>query len=485
MIRRLLSETMIYGMGQVSQQLLALVTLPIFARILTPADYGMIETLATLTAVVGIVASLQFTTGIQRRYFDYAATQVQERQRVIVTALATVALTDLLLLALSGPWCESIMRYFQGAPGSGRLLFISLAGSFAAILLSLCQEVHRLHRRPWAYSLIALSGAVIWTVCGLYYVFWAKAGVWGYVWGGTLANLVTLAVGLVSIRADLGRTFSRLDLREMLAIALPWIPTAASAWLMGLADRMVMNHWVGLADIGYYGVGQKCTRLISIVIMAFGAAWSPFVLSLFAEDPDQEKRVRAAITPFLFAALSLPAVILTGIAPEVIRLLASETFLPAAAVVAPLCLGMVGYGMTQTTCIGISLAKQTRYFAFYSMVSGILNVVLNLLLVPTWGTAGSAWATAISFVVLNVLYYRKSQQLHPTPFAAHRLIIMSALTTVTVTVLGYVQPLGWRLVGVAAFLPLVYLLGAVDRQQVRAYVQQGWGSVRPWLSGAR
>jgi O-antigen/teichoic acid export membrane protein len=305
----------------------------------------------------------------------------------------------------------------------------------------------------------------------------------GYVWGGLLAVLMTLPIALWTVRHDLRGRPVRADLIDMLQVALPWIPTAASAWLMGLADRLVLNHWVDLTQIGYYGIGQKATRLIGLLLMAFGSAWSPFIFSLFSEDPERERQVRARITTLYLVALGFAAVVLTGLAPEIIRILASDAFLPAVAVIAPLCISQVGYGLTTTTMTALSLVKRTGYIATFSLITGILNVALNLLFVPYYGIVGSAWATAISFVVLNVLYYRTTQKLYPTPFEPRRLLITSALTITAVCTLSMTGPLWLRLLIILAFPAAAYALGGLDRSELKPYLRQGIALVRRRPSG--
>lgn len=91
-LRRLFRHVLVYGAGRLGIQLFVLLTLPIMTRILTPADYGVIEAVATMMSVVAIFATLSLDSAVQRSYYDYAPEQVTERKRVVSTALwATVA----------------------------------------------------------------------------------------------------------------------------------------------------------------------------------------------------------------------------------------------------------------------------------------------------------------------------------------------------------------------------------------------------------
>jgi O-antigen/teichoic acid export membrane protein len=472
MIRRLASDTVVYGLGQVSQQLLAFITLPIFARILSPADFGVLETLATVTAVIGLVASLQFDSAMQRRYFDYPAEATDERRRVIVTAMLSVLAWDLLLFAAVTPFGGPIMRHLQIDDG-GTLLMLALAPQFLTIPLTLCREVLRLQRRPWAYTLTALANSGLWLVCGLFFVTYRHAGVPGYLWASALAVILTLPLAGWLIRHELRARFSAVDFKAMLHFALPLIPAGATMWLLSLADRLILNQWVDLAALGHYGIGQKMTRLITLLFMAFGTAWSPFIYALYAEDPQREKQVRATISPIYFAVLAFAGVLMTGLAPEIIHLVVSDAFLPAVAVVGPLSLGLIGSGLSQLLCTGISLSKQTGYFALHMGICSLITVMMNLLLVPRWGITGSAWASAAGFATLNVLYYHTGQRVYPTPYPLFRLLTMALLTIATSCLLSATPGLAWRLMTIAGFLPAAVLLGAVDRQQTMTWIRLG------------
>jgi O-antigen/teichoic acid export membrane protein len=470
---------MIYGLGHVSQQVLALVTLPIFARLLSPAEYGLLETLATVSAVVGLVAYFCLDSGLQRIYFDYPPEQREQRRGVVVTALAAVAVWNILLLLVLSPACEMTMRWLQGPPGSGTILWMALASQSLAYPSQLAREVLRLQHRPWAYSILALAQSVLWLAGSLYFIAWRHDGIHGYYLGSLLAvaGIFPLAMGM--IWSELKGRINRHDLLAMLRFAGPLVPAAGAGWLMTMVDRLILNHWLDISAIGYYGMAQKTTRLIGLITMAFSVSWAPLILQLAAQDPDQEKQLRARVAPIYFLALGFAAVALTGLAPEVIDLLASATFAPAAALVGPLCLGAVGTGLTALLATGISLAKQTRYFAVFTIACGLVNVAANLLLVPFFGAAGSAWATAFSFALLNLAYYRTAQRLMPAPHDGRALIAIAGLTVAFTVLAGQTSALSPRLVLVLAFLPVAYMAGLLDRQLVRTAVAQGWGRWRP------
>ena len=107
------------------------------------------------------------------------------------------------------------------------------------------------------------------------------------------------------------------------------------------------------------------------------------------------------------------AVGLTAYAREAILFVATDRYLPAALAIGPLSLGFMAYASTQVTAGGISITKQTHYVALYSWIAALLNVVLNLPLIPRWGMVAASWTTAIAYTFLTVAYGVTSYRLWP------------------------------------------------------------------------
>src|SRR5215207_5820438 len=118
-IRRLSTQTLVYGIGGVALQLVGVITLPIFARVFSPADYGILELGMTAAAILMIVVDGGMASASQRSYFDYGDADEAPRRRVLNTALPL----------------------------------------FAAAQFS--REVLRLEFRPWAYLVASVAAAAV------------------------------------------------------------------------------------------------------------------------------------------------------------------------------------------------------------------------------------------------------------------------------------------------------------------------------------
>ncbi len=142
-------------------------------------------------------------------------------------------------------------------------------------------------------------------------------------------------------------------------------------------------------------------------------------------------------------------------------------------VVGVLSTGVVLFAIANIASSGIALARRTKYIAAYTAIATLLNVALNLLLIPAWGMIGAATATAAAYALLAVLYYRKAQQLYPTPFLTRR-TLTALLVGCPLMAIGAlpIEPEGLavaiKLLTIALFVLAIWRLRLLDDEEFHA-----------------
>ena len=261
----------------------------------------------------------------------------------------------------------------------------------------------------------------------------------------------------------------------MLAFGLPLVPTALAMWALMLVDRLMLGRLAGLDDVGQYAAANRVVAVLLLGVTAFATAFGPYALSLYSEDRELEKRVRARALTYLTAALTLGALVLALFARELLALLAPG-YDRAYQAVGLVALGAVSFGVSSVAMAGISFARRTGWFAVLTLGAAALNIGLNLILIPAFGMIGAAAATAIAFAALAAGHYVVSQRLYPTPYDPVRMVGIVALGAVLAP-LGLVDvdregvELLVKLAAVAAFLVSMRAVGVVRAGQLRAAIR--------------
>jgi O-antigen/teichoic acid export membrane protein len=480
-IRRLGSQTIVYGIGGIALQVVGVITLPIFARVFEPSDYGIVELGMVMSSICLIVVDGGMASASQRSFFDHGDDEQAIRRRILSTALlfqlALGALMALVLAAIAGPLSEAL---FDGRDEPGMLVLIGITLP-ALAAAQFTREVLRLHFRAWSYVTASVAGAVVGTVVSVLAVVSWDAGVEGP-FIGVLAGAVAGAVyGLALVWRDLTARPSRRELSIMLRFGIPLIPTALSLWSLSVIDRVMLGRLADLDELGQYAIAARIGLPVLLIVTAFSVAFSPFTFSLYQQDPEHEKRVRGRVLLYLTAALSGLALVVGLFAREVVEVVA-PAFDESFEAVGLVAFGLALFGISGVVVSGISISRQTHWLALYSVVAAVVNIVLNLVLIPPLGQVGAALATLVSYAVLTALYYHRAQLVYPTPYRLGAVVgtIALGLALVPLGAIEYDDTLVGLVVRCAALVVFAVALrvtGVVRPQDLRRAVA--------WVRGVR
>jgi O-antigen/teichoic acid export membrane protein len=464
-VRRLGRQTLIYGVGGVALQLVGIVTLPIFARVFSPADYGVIELASVVMAILMIVVDGGMASASQRSYFDHGDDAEAQRRRILVTALlfqlALSAIVATALALFAGPLSRAL---FDGREAAGLLMIVgAMLPAFA--LAQFTREILRLEFRAWSYLASSIAGAAVGAAISILAVVTWDQGVEGPFIGLLAGSGVSAVYGLALVWRRLVARPSRRELDIMLRFGLHLIPTALSLWALSLIDRVMLARLADLDELGQYAIASRIALPVLLLVTALGVAFSPFALSLFQEDPQREKDVRARVLTDFIAALALTGLVFALWAQELTELVA-PAFDEAFRAVGLVAFGLVAFGISSVAVAGISFARETKWLTLYSGAAALLNIALNLVLIPPLGMIGAGVATLCAYILLAILYYRRAQILYRTAYrgAAVAGIFVAG---VALSSLGAVDYDSWlvatavKLGAVGAFLLALRALGVI------------------------
>jgi O-antigen/teichoic acid export membrane protein len=312
-------------------------------------------------------------------------------------------------------------------------------------------------------------------------------------YGTLVGNALTAVVAFAAIRNELIGRFSFPELRRMFLYGIPLIPTSIALWGVSLIDRSLLIKLGGAplkghaamlkaeAATGQYAVANRYGALMLFAITAFTLAYGPFQLSLWQEDAELEKAVRARMLTYLSVALVGVAMLLALFAREITTIIAPR-YTQAYEAVGLLTMSGAVFGVSNLVLFGIGITRRTGYIALYTGVALVFNVVLNVLLIPPWGMMGSAFATLVAYAVLAGFYYHRSQILYPTPYELGKTVKAVALGGLAMVV-GVIRfdalgvSLAVKAATAVAFAASLWLFGVLDHDDL--------GGLRAVLSRVR
>lgn len=468
---RLAGDSLVYGLGGVANQAVAVLLVPIYARELGPAGVGVTGVLNAAVSLSLMLVGLALPQAFFRWYLREAETHL-ERARVLRTVLgirlaASLAGAAMLLMA-----AIPLTALLYG--GAHLLVFalvapIVLFDSFNAIPLSFL----RAERRPRDYVAISVTRAMTGTVVILGLVIGAGVGVLGVALGAAIAAGLSAAIGAWAlVRAGMLRpSLDRSLARPMLGFALPLVPAGIAGWALNLSDRPLLQVLTGdTGTVGVYTLGYTAGLVINaLVVQPFALAWGAAHWEISRAD-DAPPTFARALTWFLALAAGV-ALLLSAIGTDLIRILAGPAFEASRYIVPFSAFAYVLYGAHVIASSGLSITGRSRLVALTMGVAATAAVVLNLVLIPLLGMYGAAISTIAGYLLLAVLSGGLSRRHYPVPWQLGRAVLILAVAgaLAAAAVLGPDHVL-WRLGCVAAYPPLLLGLRIVRLDGARTLV---------------
>jgi O-antigen/teichoic acid export membrane protein len=204
-------------------------------------------------------------------------------------------------------------------------------------------------------------------------------------------------------------------IRSMLAFGVPTIFSDIAAWVLQGSDRYLLEHFSSAAAVASYGVAYVLGGVLSPVLLApWGLAWVPIMYSV-AKREDAAHIFKLVFrwwsSILLFAAFGLSL-----ISTVVLYTLFPVSYRVANPVIPIITLSTMLQGVWYIFMIGVNIRRKTTLEFVYVVIAAVVNLVLNLFLIPLYGAIGAAAATLVAYIVLTIVSYVMNQRIYPVGF---------------------------------------------------------------------
>lgn len=217
-----------------------------------------------------------------------------------------------------------------------------------------------------------------------------------------MAHGIMLFVIWAFVGRKLNFSFDFRLFKPLVRIGFPSIFGLFAFLIIDYADRQMIERMLGLSYLGVYSIGYSFGMVMTIAVGAFGTAWSPFFMS-YATRHDEACLVFARVLSYYVIGFGSMIVLCFFIAKPVVLMMTESSFHEAWVV-----LGLVAGSYALKGCYliflpGIYFADKLHYQSIIEWVAALINIGLNIWLIPVYGIFGAAMATFLSYLILPVL----------------------------------------------------------------------------------
>jgi O-antigen/teichoic acid export membrane protein len=470
---RLLKDSLIYSLGGFAGHFIGVFLVPIFTRIFSPNDYGIIDLIGAVTTFLNLflISGLDSATG--RYYVD--AEEDDDRKLTASTALyyliALSFFTVLVLICFS----KEVTTVVFGDSANSIFLTVALGAIPFSVLFASCHNLLKFRFQPVAYAATSILSLLIQISLTIYLVVYMRVGIIGIFIARLLTMFLSSGIGLWLTRDSYSRTFSFRRLKELLYFGMPLVPLSLAHYILTYSDRYFLKYFCGLNEVGLYGVGYRLASVISLLLFGFQKAWGPYVFSTYKGK--QARRDFSKIYDYASIAVCVAFLLLSLFAKEIMLIFTTRDYVEAYKVVPFVAASIATYTFGGYFAFGIGIAKKNIHRAWGGAVAALINLGLNYVLIPPLGMIGAAIATIISFLVMGIILMYISQRYYRVEYRFKANFSMYLIAAAIVFFSYKLLPSGLtfesiclKLVLLIAFLVVPFILGLVSLKEIRSSI---------------
>ena len=414
MSKKLIQNTSIYAVGNILPQAANFILLPLFTKFLSPEDFGIISALSVLTSVLAIFFTLAIDRSIFRLYFDYT-TEKDKKNFLGTVSIALYAISTLVLIIifllnkLVGKIYSSIEFY--------PFYTYAILAAYFELFGIIPKAYFRVVEKAKVFVLISFIQFIVKNVILILIVVVLKQGASGYLKGMMYSSLVLVPIFLV-IQARIINFRFVLDMfKSSIFFSLPVLPNLLSAWVLNLSDRIFLEKYFTLKDLGIYSLSYKIASLVLVFSAAFYSAYSPhfFKVANTNEISIAKKALFKTNTIYVLLILIFSFGIIL-FSKEIIILLFESEYYSAYKLIPIIVLAYIISQSAGPLNLSIYQNKKTVVVMVNMIIVGVINILLNFLLIPIYGAFGAAYATLITYISLFVIQYHAARRYFFIPY---------------------------------------------------------------------
>ena len=390
--KKLIGNTVIFAIGSFSSKLLVFLLMPLYTRVLTTSDYGVMDIIVNTSNLLIPIVMVSINEGIIRFGLDRSV----RKSDVLSTGLG-VCLAGFLVFGLFIP----LMKRVEFISSYAMLIYAYvLAGCLKSVVAQFVRSIG--YVKLYAFDGILSTFTTVMFNILLLVVF--KWGINGYVLSTVLSNV--LSVLFLFWIADLKkfvkpRQVSPAIAKAMLVYSLPLIPTTIFWWITNVSGRYMVTYFLGESANGLFSVAYKIPTVITMISGIFSQAWQISAVTE-ADDPEQTRFYSDIFSSYQTVVFLCASGVLLLIRP-ITAILVSEAFYPSWKYVPFLVLSVIFSCFVTFLGTFYMVAKKNAMALVTTCVGAGLNLVLNWFLIPKYGVNGAAFATFACYFTVFVL----------------------------------------------------------------------------------
>jgi O-antigen/teichoic acid export membrane protein len=271
------------------------------------------------------------------------------------------------------------------------------------------------------YTVITIIKILVFLALVFITVVHLELAVTGILYSYLISEIAILIIQLPFMVTEMSAKFDKEILKQAIKFGFPLVFSTIGIMILNLSDRYMIKLFLNFEAVGLYDFGYRIAGVIYMfLILPFNQAFLPAAYKVY-NQPGDKRYYTKAMTYMCFITVwgGLALSLFSG---WVILLLGNRNYLASELFIPLIILAYIFSGKRNIASTGLLLAGKTSYIAYITMGAAVINIALNLWLIPIYGVIAAAYTTLFSFVVFFFVTKILADKFFPIPYEGMKIL---------------------------------------------------------------
>ncbi|WP_027087210.1 lipopolysaccharide biosynthesis protein [Cohnella panacarvi] len=399
-------NSILYTISSMMTPIIGLVMLPIFTKHLTPAEYGTMTTVLTIMGLMQFLLLLGLHGAVTRFFYDFLDQPEKQKEyigSIFVFVLFFSTLIAIMLFIFNKPIGSLLFKNIPLNP----YYFYLIGLSWIIALSALQTALFRVQEKAGLLVLFNVIKELLIMGCSSYLIinkgFGAEGQLISQLIITTIIVVIIFFIQFKFLKFNMQRTF----VKQSLLFSIPLLPHVASSWIINSSDRVILEKFVGITEVGIYALAAQVSMVLGLFFSSINDALVPRYTRLRMEG--HALKADKLLKIFFYVVISF-GITSIPVAMYAIKLISSDDYYDAIALIPLLLVGKIFTGFYFIPVAKLFYEKKTKSIATSSTIAAIIHVAFNSILIPLLGLYGAIISSISAEIIRFLLIYRASMQ---------------------------------------------------------------------------
>jgi O-antigen/teichoic acid export membrane protein len=393
------NNSALYMIGEVIPRILSILLLPIYTRYFSPDDYGIMSYIDSLIVFVFMFSILSLNSYVLRTYFEQK--NLTEQKKLVGNIFVFIASYNIFTFFFFSFFLTVLLEILGSEINFLPLVFLALVANFFETFSIIPLVLLRINEKAGQFIFYSLSKTFLQIFLILAFVIILDYGIDGKYYAMILANFIFALIYIKMMLKESILNFYFQQIKSALKFSLPLAPGAISFVILDISDRVILEKYVTLEDLGLYSIAYTLGFGLNVVINGSYRAFEPILFKNFSHHNFLEIFIK--IKDSFFALVFFAALFLILYSQEVLKIVATDSYFSASYIVPIIVLAAIAKGIYMLYAVLAMYGKNTKIIGLAIMFGAIVNLIINLVFIPKYGVLVAAISTVISFLLISFI----------------------------------------------------------------------------------